>query len=316
MDLLDEWRRLQRDQAGAVTLAQLRRQGYTTKGVQAQVDARRWQRWGDGVVITYSGPPTAETRRWAAILACRGVAMLSHETAAELHGLIPPETARPIHVTAPYGTSASRTFDVAVHRSRAFAHIGVDGADPPVTTVPHTVLDLAVAEPDAGSAMRLVHRLAIAGRVRPEALRAAIDRRRPRRYRQALLGGLELLVGGVSSELELRYVLDVERAHRLPTGRRQVLAVVDGGNRYEDVRYEMPGGRVIVRLDGDRYHRDRTTTLIDRRRAVTAAVTDDVSIPFGWSEVDGHPCRTAREVAEVLRHAGWAGSLVRCRACE
>lgn len=316
MDSFDEWQQLRLTQCGVVSVRQLRARGLTDNGVRAQIAAGRWQRWGDGVVITYSGPPTLQARWWAAILACRGEALLSHETAGELYGLLPPDPARPVHVTVPYGTSASRTLDVVVHRSRAYAHIGVDDAEPPMTTLPHTVLDLAVAEPEAASATRVVHRLAVAGRVHAGPLRAAIDRRRPRRYRQALLDGLDLLTEGVLSELELRYTLDVEKAHGLPTGDRQVPVVVDGVRRYEDIRYDLPGGRVVVRLDGDRYHADRETRHTDRRRAVAAAVLADTSIPFGWDEATCHPCRTAHEVAAVLGHAGWTGSPVRCPACE
>ena len=73
-----------RDQHGVVTRAQLLARGFTDHGIQAHVDAGRWQRLHEGVYVTYSGPPTQQARRIGALLACRGGAILSHETAGEL----------------------------------------------------------------------------------------------------------------------------------------------------------------------------------------------------------------------------------------
>ena len=316
MDFLDEWRILLAAQDGVVTRRQLLARGFTDEGIEAQLAARRWRRLHDGVYLTHAGPATSAQRRRAAILACRGTAALSHETAGELWGLSPPSAEdAPIHVTVPYGTSTSRDDGLVVHRSRAFVHITVAELDPPRVSRVHTVVDLAVAAPDAPSAMRLVHRLAFEGRVRPPELERALELRRPPRYANALRDAIDLLQEDLSSELERRYALDVERAHRLPTGTRQAPVVVDGQRLHEDVLYRMPRGRFVVRLDGHRYHLDRATTLRDRRRAVATTVQCVPSAPYGWDEVDGHPCRTAREVATVLRQLGWTEDAHPCTRC-
>ena len=36
------------------------------------------------------------------------------------------------------------------------------------------------------------------------------------------------------------------------------------------------------------------------------------TLRYGWPDVTGHRCRTAAEVAEVLRRQGWSGTLRRC----
>ncbi|WP_328305886.1 hypothetical protein [Actinomycetospora sp. NBC_00405] len=315
MDEFTAWRQLRKDQLDVVTRGQLLARGFTDGAIRAQVDADRWQRLHDGVYALFSGPLSPEAHRVAALLACRGAALLSHETAGELHGFIRPDPRRPIHLTVPYGTSAFRSEGLHVHRSRAFAHIGVVGAEPPLTSKVHTVLDLAVAAPDASEAARLAHQLAVDAGVRPLALEQAVELRRPPRHRRAIADAVGLLRSGVLSELERRYLQDVEVAHGLPVGQRQAPVVVDGVDRYEDIAYDLPGGRAIVRLDGFGYHRDTFTALTDRRRSVAAAVAGTPSIPYGWTEVTKLPCRTAREVETVLRPLGWNEQLLCCARC-
>jgi len=314
MDDLDDWQRLLRHQHGVVTYAQLLARGFTDNGIRAQLAAGRWQRLHQGVYVTHSGPLTPEARRVGALLACR-VALLSHETAGEVHGFLKRDPDRPIHVTVRYGCSPARNDGIQVHRSRAFAHIGVEGAEPPVTSRVHTVLDLAVAAPDAQEAMQTAHQLALDAGVHPVALARAVELRRPLRHRRALEDAVKLLREGVLSALEHLYLVDVERAHGLPQGHRQEPVYVDGIERYEDIAYDLPGGRAIVRLDGFGYHRDQLTALIDRRRTVTAALAAATSIPFGWTEVSKLPCRTAREVGAVLRPLGWEDPLLTCPRC-
>lgn len=315
MDDFDAWAQLRAQQHDVVTRAQLLAQGFTDGAIRAQIDADRWQRLREGEYALHSGPLGPAALRIAALLACRGVALLSHETAAELHGFLKPDPTRPIHTTVPYGTSAHRSDGLQVHRSRAFHHIGEDGADPPRVSRVHTVIDLAVAAPDAREAMQSAHRYALDAKVHPLALQRAVELRRPPRYRRALSDAIGLLRDGVLSVLEHRYLVDVEQAHGLPVGRRQAPVLVDGVGRFEDVLYDLPAGRAIVRLDGFGYHQDALTALVDRRRSVAAMVAGVPSVPYGWVEVTTRACRTARELEAVLRPLGWAEPFVRCGRC-
>ncbi|GAA4785344.1 hypothetical protein GCM10023200_19050 [Actinomycetospora chlora] len=315
MDEWETWRQLRAQQHDVVTRAQLLAQGFTDGGISAQVDAGRWQRVHEGVYALFSGPLSIEAERIAAFLACRGVALLSHETAAELHGFLKPDLGRPVHLTVPYGTSDFRSDGLRVHRSRAFAHIGETGSFPPRTNRTHTVLDLAVAAPDAADAVRVLHTCALDARVHPGALERAVELRRPPRHRRAINDGIGLLRDGVLSVLEHRYLVDVEQAHGLPVGRRQVPVLVDGVRRYEDVAYDLPGGRAIARLDGFGFHGDQQIALIDRRRTVAAALERTFSVPFGWTEVTSFACRTAREVESLLRPLGWIDPFQSCPSC-
>ncbi|WP_345332553.1 type IV toxin-antitoxin system AbiEi family antitoxin domain-containing protein [Actinomycetospora chibensis] len=315
MDEFDNWRLLLAQQHRVVTRAQLLARGFTDDGIRAQVEAGRWRRVHEGVYALHSGPLTRAAQMTAALLACGGAALLSHETAGELHGFLEQEASAAIHVTVRYGCSTARADGVRVHRSRAFAHIAARGEEPPRTSRVHTVLDLVNSAPDRHEAARRAHQLALDAGVHPLDLERAVELRRPPRFLQPIKDAIRLLREGVLSALEHQYLVDVEKAHGLPEGRRQGPVLVDGVQRYEDITYDLPDGAAVVRLDGFGYHRDRLTALIDRRRSVAAAVAATPAIPFGWDEVTRFPCRTAREVEAVVRWLGWADPLLSCPRC-
>jgi hypothetical protein len=222
---------------------------------------------------------------------------------------------RSLHVTVRYGCGALGLDGVIVHRSRAFAHIGDIGSDPPRTSRAHTVLDLAIASADAGEAMRRAHQFALDARVHPVALERAVELRRPPRFRRAIDDAVALLRDGVLSALEYRYLVDVEQAHGLPIGHRQAPVLVDGVRRYEDIAYDLPRGRAIVRLDGFEYHSDDRVAFLDRRRSVAAVLAGAPSVPYGWPEVTRTPCLVAGEVETLLRPLGWVDAMLRCPRC-
>jgi hypothetical protein len=253
--------------------------------------------------------------RRAALLFIRGPAVLSHATAAAVLGLPGGSDKGPIHVTVPYGSSARGCDGVVVHRSRGFAHLALKNFDPPVTTKAHTLIDLAVAALDARDGMRVLTAGATQAHVAGERILEALTVRRPRRYRTALLAAAKLLVEGVESVLEAEYADDVELAHELPPGTRQVARIVEGRRRAEDIEYPMPCGVLTVRLDGWRTHANRRTARVDRARDNAAELDGRSRLTFGYEEVHEDPCTVARTVAARLRQLGWTGGLRRCTSC-
>lgn len=318
------WRDLIEQQCGIATRRQALAHGWTQSAIRANVRAGRWQPVHDGVLALFTGPLTEAARRWAAVLA-RHPAALSHDTAGELWFFRRPDPDRPIHVTVPYGASASPRRGVVVHRSRAFAHTVVEGLELPVVGRAHTAVDLAVAEPTPKVAMATLLHCVTVTSLAPELVRASIDVRRPRRYRDPLLAALGYATDGVRSKLEAVYALEVEEAHGLPRGERQVPVVVDGIVRYEDILYRIGddraggkgdrAGEVIVRLDGFRYHADRVTALVDRRRDLAAELAGRGRVVFGYEETLRDPCARARDLDAVLRRRGWTGALRACERC-
>jgi hypothetical protein len=249
------------------------------------------------------------------LLFVRGAAVLSHATAAAVLGLPGGSETGPIHVTVPYGSSARGCAGIRVHRSRAFAHIALATSVPPVTTKSHTLIDLAVEATSAREGMRILTAGATQAHVPGERIVAALEVRRPRRYRTALLAAARLLVEGVESVLEAWYAQDVELAHGLPAGVRQVARVIEGHRRAEDLEYPMPLGVLTVRLDGWRTHANRRTARVDRARDNAAELEGRARLTFGYEEVKDTPCTVAQLVAARLRQLGWTAEPTRCTSC-
>ncbi|MEV6232491.1 hypothetical protein AB0L88_31990 [Saccharopolyspora shandongensis] len=308
-----DWQSLSRGQHTVFTCKQLRKFGISYATVRANIAARRWQRVHRGVVALFSGPLPREARLAAALLYAEFPAALSHRTAAQEWGWLSADD-EPVHVTVPFGTSAVPQKGVVVHRSRAFRHIVVSH-DPPRTSRADTVIDLATAEPDEAAAERTLLTIASANRVGADEIRARLAARPAYRYSAALDRAVRLLSEGLTSMLEARYFLDVERAHGIPRARRQVPVHAFGRRLLEDCSYEGIGVPLIVRLDGRAYHSDAETAFRDRRRDNNAELSGTARLVYGWQDVDRTPCAVAREVVTVLRREGWQGPTRRCRRC-
>jgi len=140
-------------QAGVITRAQALAAGMTRHAVQAKLDSGRWQRLHVGVYAGYSGGPARESLMWAAILAVRSGAVLCHQTAAELHGLLDVGKVRAIHVMVPRGRPVTPLRGVVIHYSRRVDVARHPALEPPRTRLEETVLDLAEAEATATGAI-------------------------------------------------------------------------------------------------------------------------------------------------------------------
>ncbi|HEY6311195.1 MAG TPA: type IV toxin-antitoxin system AbiEi family antitoxin domain-containing protein, partial [Streptosporangiaceae bacterium] len=99
-DIPDGIVELAQGQAGAVSRQQLLDAGLNPQLIVRRIERGRWQRLYRGVYATFTGPPPRETWLWAAVLRAGNGAVLSHQTAAELHGLI-DAPAESIFVTVP-----------------------------------------------------------------------------------------------------------------------------------------------------------------------------------------------------------------------
>lgn len=296
-------RRTARDQDDLLTRAQILAAGHSDDWIEAQLTARRMLRLHRKVYLTTTGAPTERQRRRAALLCTGPSAALSHHTAAALHGLRLPDLGL-VHVVVPYGSSAQDRAGVALHRSRAFAHLVVDENDLPTVSRADTCVDLAVGASDARAAMRTFLHAALGMKVPATKLLAVMELRRPPRYRTPLRDAALLLAEGVASALESRYAVDVEDAHGLPRGRRQVARRIGTSTRYEDCEYDTPEGPFTVRLDGWRWHSDRTVAFADRTRDNIAELEGRGRMTFGWEEVTADPCGTTAFVAAALRRRG------------
>jgi len=310
------WINVITDQAGVVTTAQARQHGQTRSRVAAHLAARRWQRVHRGVYATFLGPLPFWSRLWAALLAAGPGAVVSHETAAFLHGVcdLPGDV---IHVTIPAANYVRADLDprstgVHVHRSRRRARLGVahNRYGVPLTTVEHTVFDLVDAARSAEDALSWLYRVCNRRRSHPRRLAQELGERQNLQRRAMVAAALQEVAHGIQSALESEYLNRVERAHGLPTAQRQVRVV---GSRaiWIDARYERQ--RTRVELDGRLGHSEEGRHR-DRDRDNAGAVSGDVTLRYGHADVFGDPCDVAQQLVSVLTSRGWSGRPKRCGA--
>jgi very-short-patch-repair endonuclease len=265
-----------------------------------------WQRIQRGVYAAFSGEVTREARLWAALLRAGPGAVLSHQTAAELYGLI--KEPRPlIHVTVPADSNpakSARIPGVMVHRSRILDRTRHPVLLPPRTRIEDTVLDLMEEMDSPADRYDLICR-AIGGRLTTAArLRLALKRRQRFRDRREAESALEDAGQGALSNLERWYLRGVERRHELPVAKRQARRQSGGQSIYLDNLYE--DYLLCVELDGTAAHPAAEQWRDKRRDRRNLAAEQIVTMRFGYSDLNTEQaqCRTAAEIARVLASRG------------
>ena len=248
------WPELLDFQSRVVSRRQALSHGVTRKIVNGRAEAGSWQRLQRGTYATFSGLPPREARLWAAVLRAGPGAVLSHETAAEIHGFAAKPSSE-IHVTVPIGRDPARWGDipgVVIHRSRNVASQPLPLWQLPRTPIAETVLDLVAASETFDDAYAWLSRATGRQLATVEMIRDALAERKRMRWRSWLAEALDDAAEGVMFPLERRYVRDVERAHGLPSARRQARRDLASGVRYLDNYYERY--RLCVELDGKSSH--------------------------------------------------------------
>jgi hypothetical protein len=292
------------NQCGVISRSQALRAGLTTDMIKFRLRSGRWRLMHRGVYATFTGIPGRGARLWAAVLSAGPGAMLSYQTAAELHGLV-DKTTNPIHVTVPHARHVLAAKGVSLHRSGRAVEAMEQRSYPPRTRVEETVLDLTQTAKTFDDVCGWVTR-AIARELTDETrLNAAMSARLRLRWRADLHELIVAAAGGDHSVLEFRYHRDVERAHGLPESVRQVPFTTRDGRRGRRDRVYEPHG-VVVELDGRLAHQPEDRWK-DKTRDNAAAADGKQSLRYGWPQVKWQPCETAAEVASVLRRHGWRG---------
>jgi hypothetical protein len=309
-----EWLVLLDVQCGIIDRSQARLAGFSDRQILHRIRSGRWQHVHQGVYATFTGALSREARLWAVLLKVGEGAMLSHETAAEVHGMIDRSPGGMIHVTVPRQrrpVQGGSIRGVVIHRS------GQSRPELPITwklprtRIEDTVLDLIDAAPTFQVAYGWLARAVSRRLVTTAMLRAALASRMRSRYRDELVVTLGESDDGVRSGLELRYARDVERAHGLPSAQRQARREIAGRVHYRDNWYAEY--LVCVEVDGPAFHRDERTWHDKRRDNLNLAEDGAQTFRFGPLEVTELACESAAMVAAALARNGWAGAPRPCR---
>jgi hypothetical protein len=304
------WRSLLHSQSGVVSREQARDAGFTKTVIDWRLRSGTWQRLHRGTYATFTGPLPREAKLWAAVLGVGPGATLSHETAAEVHGLI-DKPVKQIHVSVPASRRPARPEipGVTIHRSRCLVPEWQPSWQLPRTTVEDTVLDLIAAARTFDDAYGWISRGVGRRLTSAPSLSKALAARPRMRWRSWITAAIEDAADGVHSPLERNYVHGVERAHGLPKARRQAKRRHGSGIRYLDNLYE--GYGVCVELDGAAAH-PAEGRWRDTHRDNANLLQETRTLRYGWPDATVHRCRTAIQIAQVLRRRGWKGTLLPC----
>ena len=178
------WGELLDFQSGVVSCRQALGHGMSRDAVSSRSQSGAWQRLHSGTYATFSGVPPREARLWAAVLRAGPGAVLSHETAAEVHGLI-DKASTMIHVTVTADRNPAKAGmipGVVVHRSRRVVSQALPPWQLPRTPVAETVLDLVAASKSFDDAYAWLSHATGRGLASAETIKQALGERKRMRW--------------------------------------------------------------------------------------------------------------------------------------
>lgn len=300
---------LARRQGGVVTVGQLDASGITRRIRDRMTNSGILLRIHDQSGLLCTRAPDLKSRLWAGILLAGDPSALGGWHALHVMGadVRPSRLAEPIQIWVEPHRSLRPKGPWRFRRDfgdRLTDRFRLDSKNPWTIPNERSFLDISLGL-EAQACVGLALDLLRDGGLRPAFLTAALTCQ-PHRHRRLLLDVIADHEQGIHSMLEQHYARDVEAAHKLATGSRQVQ--LRGG--FADVVYT--AHRVIVELDGRAFHRDRFR---DARRDNANALAGYETLRYGWTDVVGDPCLVAEQVARRLRARGWKGRPTPCHRC-
>jgi hypothetical protein len=260
---------------GAARWERLRTLGVSNHAMEAAAELRI----AHGTYALRDAPPTI-----VAAVRLRGV--VSHTTAAALHGFALWRTSAGLHVTVESGRG--RAPGVEIHRAR-LSTTDVD-EDRPITSPLRTVLDCGRILPITPAVVVMESALLARAIDLPTLAAAAADIRGP--GSAGLRQAIRFVDVRAESSLESPLRMLVE-----PLGRElQTQVYVPGVGRVDIVL----DGWLALEGDGYEFHSDRTSYREDRRRGNALVVGRYVVLRFSWEDVYLRPAYVLEVVERVL----------------
>jgi very-short-patch-repair endonuclease len=290
-------------QHGVITAAQLYSLGLSETQVRVRATNGLLHRIHHGVYALGRLSLAPKGHWMAAVLACRGDALLSHQAAAELWGIrrstLHATPRPPIDVTVVGAGGGRRRPGIVVHRCRKFRDAERSTrAGIPITSPDRTILDLARGLPrrqleravDEAERRRLCDE---------DDLRLIVEAHRGERGSGALRRVLHdhaLGLTATRNDFEELF-LGLCRRYRLPqpTVNFPLLDYV--------VDFFWPEARLVVEVDGRATHGTRRAFQADRDRDGRLAVAGYRVVRFTWFDLTRRPAVVADRVRRLLAAA-------------
>jgi very-short-patch-repair endonuclease len=281
-------------QHGLITHSQLLDAGLGASGVKKRVNSRRLRRVHRGVYLV-GHQPLREGGRWlAAVLACGPRAVLSHQPAAVLLGLIPTADGA-IDVTVPTPGGRKSRDGFRVHRCKVYSGEVTRKTGIPVTTVARTLIDLAAVAPErrVERALDEADYLGLLNHAALESTLARNSNRKGSRVLRRIVAEHEIGSTRTRTELEERFLaICARRGLQQPEVNREVEGF--------EVDFSWPDLRLVVETDGYAAHRKRRAFEADRTRDVILHVEGWDVLRFSYRQVLAKPEWVADHVERAL----------------
>ena len=275
-----------------ISRAQLLALGLSAEAIRHRLADGRLHRWHWRGIYAVGRPDLSRHGEWmAALLACGPAAVLSHESAAALWGVIPHEPGV-IHVSLPLQLARGRP-GIRVHRRTKVLAEHVTRRDRiPVTNIACTLVDISarVRRPTLERAVNEADRLDL---IDPEALRDALDGFGPLPGVRALRDLLDRRTFRLTdSELE-RLLLRIAR--RAGLGLPETGVWLNGFK----VDFYWPDLGLVVESDGLRYHRTPAQQERDRVRDQAHTAAGLTPLRFTHAQVRFEPAHVETTLGAV-----------------
>jgi very-short-patch-repair endonuclease len=282
-------------QHGLVTLPQLQLLGLGRSGASRRASNGRLHRVHRGVYAV-GRPHLTQHGRWlAAVLACGPQAVLSHRSAAALHGIRRDNRAN-TDVTLPSKSVRPRP-GIEVHRSSTLNAADITTVDGiPCTTIARTLVDLGDVV-SRREVERAVDRAEVLRVFDGRAVQEALARAGPRKGAGVLRSVLDSYEQPTLTrrQLEERFLTLCRRAS-LPSPAVNAWITLDDGVAYQ-ADFMWREHRLIAETDGRDVHTTRKAFEHDRLRDQRLTLAGFTVVRFTWRQIADEP----RRVAEALR---------------
>lgn len=274
--------------------------------VRRRVETHLWQRPVRGVIVAHNGPLTPAQELWVDVLTSGQGAVLAGLTAAGAAGFAGfADSAGRRWVLVPHGQKGGTCrAGLIVKSSTSLGPDAVlDGASPPRTRTPRSLVDAAVwARSD-----RHAHSILLAGvqqrLVRPAALAAELARRRHNQRRgDAIAAAIADAVGGAQTLPEAE-VGRICRRHALPLPARQTRRN-DTHGRARWLDCEWPEHGLVMEIDG-RGHFELRQWWADMLRDAFLVVSGVRVLRLPSFIVREEPELVAELIRQALELGGW-----------
>jgi very-short-patch-repair endonuclease/predicted transcriptional regulator of viral defense system len=279
-------------QHGVVARGQLEALGLGRGAVAHRIDSGRLHRIHRGVYAVGHRRLSIHGHWMAAVLTAGPGAALSHASAAALWEIRPTAATR-IDVSTPTAAGRAKRPGLRIHRTTKLTQDEVTERQAiPVTTPARTLVDLASSLPRR-ALERALDQAEILELFDLQALERVVDAHQGRRGARVLAGALAEHQAGTTvtrSALEEAF-LELCAAHALE--RPQVNVRVCN----LEVDFYFASKRLVVEVDGYRYHRTRRAFERDRERDAILAAAGHHTLRFTHRQVTRRP----REVAAAIR---------------